>query len=256
MNLSAVVKTAKLAWQAWRRARALRLPFNYRLQAYNVFEIPVDQLLITRAGEFYAQHIAPRLDSEGSWRSDGWAFYVKRPTGWSSDISWWTADDAPTYHWFETTLFQKVGLGAPFSDLIDHDVTIRLYSPSFVVRSRCKQTQFHQDYSWEFGTNAYTLMTPLADMSAVPDGHLNYMDIWGRRRVYRYRMGTAVVFGAGFVHGTQPVAAGPPRAFLCLTFGSDKALYWPHVQASVGTQGRLVCHPNGTLMEGTPTARY
>jgi hypothetical protein len=125
-----------------------------------------------------------------------------------------------------------------------------MYCPFFVVRSRCEQTRFHSDYDWEVGTNGYTLMTPLQDMSSDVDGHLEYLDTWGRRRMYRYRRGTAVVFGPGFIHGTQRMRAGPPRAFLCFTFGSDKEVHWPALKKTVATWSRQVRRPGGTLIRG------
>ena len=57
-----------------------RLPFNAKLRAYNVHEIPVDPSLIDAAGAFYFQHMAPRVSEQrGSFRSGQLAFYVTRP---------------------------------------------------------------------------------------------------------------------------------------------------------------------------------
>jgi hypothetical protein len=74
-------------------------------------------------------------------------------------------------------------------------------------------------------------MAPLEDMTSAVDGHLAYLDRWGRHRIYRYRKGRAVVFGAGFIHGTQRMRAASPRAFLCFTFGSDKEQHWPEQES-------------------------
>jgi hypothetical protein len=239
----------RLGVMSGRRAKVDRLPFNRELEAYNVYEMPLDPTVIATARALYALHVAPRWTApEGSLQSGDLALFVKRPAGWSSDIGWWSADDAATYHLFEAELFQKVRLDEPFRRLVDLDQTLRLYCPFFVVRSRCERTRFHKDYDWGCRTNAYTLMTPLEDLSATRDGHLAYLDSWGRQRIYRYRLGVAVVFGAGFLHGTQPVVAGAPRAFLCFTFGSDKEQYWPAVRKSIGGQSRLICRPGGELV--------
>jgi hypothetical protein len=104
------------------------------------------------------------------------------------------------------------------------------------------------DYTPGCGTNAYTLMTPLENMPAAGDGHLAYLDARGRACIYRYKKGTAIVIGTSFLHGTQVVATGQPRAFLCFTFGSDKEKYWPEVKNSIYYQSRLICTPGGTLL--------
>lgn len=231
------------------RPEVHRLPLNRPLGAHNVYEIPVDASLIEAARAIYRQHIAPRVsDQHGSFHSGDFAFHVNRPPDWGSDISWWSADDAQTYRYFESEFFLKVNLGEPLDRLIDIDSTVRLYCPLFVVRSRCERTFFHVDYEPGCGTNAYTLMTPLEDMSSMGDGHLAYLDARGRPCIYRYKKGTAIVFGTSFFHGTQVVAGGQPQAFLCFTFGSDKEKYWPEVKKSIYGQSRLLCTPSGTLL--------
>lgn len=250
---SLALATMKKGWQAGRQAKARGLPFNRTLGAYNVFEVPIDLSVIDAASKIYDQHIAPRVaDQAGPFESEGGlAFYVKHPEGWGSNISWWSADDASTHHLFDGEYFQKIRFDEQLLRLIDVDTAVRMYCPFFVVRSRCEQTRFHSDYDNEVGTNGYTLMTPVQDMSSDLDGHLEYLDVWGRRRMYRYRRGTAVVFGPGFIHGTQRMLAGPSRAFLCFTFGSDKEEHWPALKKTVGTWSRQVCRPGGTLIRGS-----
>lgn len=245
----AALTAARLGLVSAGRSRAAGLPVNPQLRAHNVHEVSVDPAMIDAARTFYQQHIAARLAEHGGFASsNGLAFYVKRPEGWSSDIGWYSADNEKAYRHFETEFFRTLPLADPFHRLVDIDRGLRMYCPFFVVRSRCDRTRFHRDYGWNMGTNAYTLMTPLEDMASVPDGHLAYLDTWGRRRIYRYRKGTAVILGAGFTHGTQPVASGPPRAFLCFTFGSDKDQYWPVVKKTIGHQSRMICRPDGTLV--------
>jgi hypothetical protein len=233
----------------WMLGFVYRLPLNAKLRAHSVYEIPVDPLLIETARALYGRHIAPRLSEQhGSFQSGDLALYVNRPPGWWSDISWWSADDLPTYRYFETEFFRKLSLGERLHRLIDIDRTVRVYSSMFVVRSWCEQTRFHRDYAWGCGPNCYTLMMPLEDMSATEAGHLAYLDVLGRLRIYRYNKGTAVVFGTGFRHGTQCHSGGPPHPFLCFTFGSDKEKYWSELQKSISGQSRLLRRPGGTFM--------
>ena len=225
------------------------LPLNAQLGAHNVYEIPVDPSPIEAARALYGQHIASRVSTQqGSFQSGDFAFHVSRPPDWGSDISWWSADDAQTYRYFESEFFRKISLGEPLRRLIDVDSAVRLYCPFFVVRSRCEQTFFHTDYTPGCGTNAFTLMTPLDDMPTTGEGHLAYLDTHGRSCIYRYKKGTAIVIGTSFLHGTQVVSTGQPRAFLCFTFGSDKEKYWPEVKNSIYYQSRLICTPGGTLL--------
>lgn len=241
--------TRMLGFVSGLSSRVHWLPRNTELRAHNVYEIPVDPSLIETARAFYSRHIAPRLiEQHESFQSGDHALYVNRPPGWWSDISWWSPDDLPTYRHFETEFFRKLSLGERLHRLIDIDSTVRLYCSFFVVRSRCEQTRFHKDYSWGCGTNCFTLMTPLEDMSSTEAGHLAYIDTRGLRRIYRYRKGTAVVFGTGFLHGTQCYSGGRPHPFLCFTFGSDKEKYWPELQKSISYQSRLLCRPGGTFM--------
>jgi hypothetical protein len=237
---------AKVALQATRRSQDLGLPYNPALRAYNVFEVPVAKDVILAARDLYARHILVRLqDPEGHHSSGEHAWWLKHP-GWTSDIGWWSADSVYTYKHMESTLFNQVDLGL-WQGLLDLNWAPRLYCPFFVVRSWCKKIQFHKDYDWGCGTQAYTLMTPLEDHSTDQDGHLAYLDAWGIKRIYRYKLGTAVVFGTGFLHATQTVQPGPPRAFLCFTFGSDKPRYRDRIVASIGQQSRLMCYPDGTF---------
>jgi hypothetical protein len=230
------------------RARVLGLPYNTKLQAHNVREIPVDGALIEDSRHFYQQRIADHLDRpEGRLVSGPLALYVKRPGQWQNDITWWSADDPATHEYLEATFFQRIDLRA-VAPLVALDRALRMYATFIVVRSRCRRPSYHKDYIWACGQQCYTLMTPLEDWSGSDEGHLSYLDVWGRQRVYRYRLGVAVVFGAGFLHSTQAMSTGPPRAFLCFTFGTDRDRYWPALQRSIYGQSRQFCRPGGQLV--------
>jgi hypothetical protein len=113
--------TMKRGWTAGRQSKALGLPLNRRLSAHNVFEVPVDPSVVDAGYRLYRRHIAPRIaDQQGAFRSeDDLAFFVKRPEGWSSDISWWSADNPSTHHLFEREFFRKILFDEAFLRLID-----------------------------------------------------------------------------------------------------------------------------------------
>ena len=57
-----------------------------------------------------------------------------------------------------------------------------------------------------------------------------------------------MVFGSRFEHSTEPGRGdGEVHAYLCFTFGTDDAAMWPAIEATLGTQSRLVMHPDGEL---------
>ena len=114
---------------------------------------------------------------------------------------------------------------------IDFDEDIAMYTGSLVVRVGARDEPYwHVDYQWSTGhqaQQAYTLMTPLYDMSQYGDGHLLYRNLADEDRVYKYKLGQAVIFGSGFEHATQPCTDTAVKAFLCFNFGSDKIeKYW------------------------------
>ena len=69
-----------------------------------------------------------------------------------------------------------------------------------------------------------------------------------RVRRYTYRWGKALVFGAGFRHGTEPGSSRRPRAFLCFVFGTDKPEYWPAIVDTLNYQSRCLWRPDGKMV--------
>ena len=65
----------------------------------------------------------------------------------------------------------------------------------------------------------------------------------------QYKKGRAVVFGSGFEHSTEPGAGrdGEAHAYLCFTFGTDQQEKWPEIEKTLGTQSRVVTHPDGQI---------
>jgi hypothetical protein len=66
---------------------------------------------------------------------------------------------------------------------------------------------------------------------------------------YEYRKGRAIVFGSGFTHATEPGSAAPGEhhTYLCFTFGTDLMSAWPGICATIDSQSRLLCTPEGRL---------
>ena len=152
-----------------------------------------------------------------------------------------------------------------------------------VVRSRCSAHNWHTDYKRSVGTDALTLITPLCDFDETATFQLAYRPSprpgehayvqvvekqgdqaeeqgagsrehgthAGERPVrrYEYTKGRAVVFGSQFEHSTEPGEGRDAQchAYLCFTFGTDKQEKWAEIERTLGTQSRVVVHPNGEM---------
>ena len=199
-----------------------------------------------------------------SFEGGGASFAIVQPKGWSSDVNWFSVDDADTMARF-ASIFGGLGLASLFAPVVGHREKLRMYSALFVVRTACNSANFHSDWADAVGTNALTVITPLRECHASPDDEggggfqLLYMGSSGagasveERRQYRYKCGKAIVFGAGFKHSTEPgraANADEPHAFLCFTFGTDRLEDW-HAIAHKGLrdQSRLLTRPDGSLEE-------
>ena len=266
---------------------------NDRLRARNVWCIKVDTSLVAEAAELFERadlrSCHARLDvTKKSSREEvrcrsGERFFAHH-AGWHSDVAWISADDQPTHDTFHS-LFERMGLAGKFGPIVgDAGGGVHLYSAFFVVRTTCSKTDMHVDYENEVETRALTLMTPLyTEYSEVEDFQLVYLDDEAKLRRYRYELGEAIVFGAGFTHSTEPgtatafesrqaeaaeaevameetsVVAGtdsdrwlrlPSRtrrrahAYLCFTFGSDLDEHWAWISRTVdGQQSRQISRP-------------
>ena len=98
------------------------------------------------------------------------------------------------------------------------------------------------------GHDALTLITPLDDYPETDTFQLSYKSRGGVRR-YTYTKGRAVVFGSRFEHSTEPGKGrdGEPHVYLCFTFGTDRQDAWASIARTLGTQSRIVRHPDGAL---------
>lgn len=235
------------------------LVYNSRLHANNVFTPRISTAVIREASEDFHDHLRPRfLDVRDQLKqrrmpceqlqTNLGRFFVVQPGIWSSDIAWISVDDDATYARF-LDFFMRSGVPEQLAPHIDHEHGLRMYSAYYVVRSRAQGTNFHDDFVPEIGTNALSVMSPLANYAA-PDFQLLYEDVDGRQRQYRYTHGEAICFGSQFQHTTEPGRAseadGGLHVYLCFTFGSDKEEYWPHIYATQGSYGsRVIRKPCG-----------
>merc|ERR1712070_700734 len=190
----------------------------------------------------YEAHIKRELEARSAgavkgnrkykWSSGEHQFFVQSPSPkeWKYSIDWVYPEDLNTWQVFQN-LFNKI-LVKDFiknNDLgfeIDFKDDISMFAGSLVVRVGANNDPYwHVDYEWSDriqAKQAYTLMTPLYDMSSYVDGHLLYKNHADEECVYTYKLGRAIIFGSGFEHATQPCSDGQIKAFLCFNFGSDK----------------------------------
>ena len=212
--------------------------------------------------------------------------------GFYSDITWISVDDSPTHAVFDRLFRRLgvAEQCQRFVDCSSPGGRLTVYSAFFVVRTRCEAANFHVDYAREVGCNALTLMTPLDDFDGADAFQLLYRrgsaagvtrgaavgaasqreepaagagcrgadggDVGGTpasdTAQYAYRKGEAIVFGASFVHSTEPGTAGDPQkphVYLCFTFGTDKPEHWPAIAQTIdGYQSRVLTRPDGSMV--------
>jgi hypothetical protein len=175
-----------------------------------------------------------------------------------SDIKWISPADLPT-HERMSAFYHQSGVGRhlePYLDLTPNNTArrLRVYIPSFVVRSRVRQSYHHHDWLPAGGANGLTLMVPLYDMANATEGcNLLYKDAALKEHVYKYTLGKGAVFGGGTWHASQPCRPRSqfererPWAFLCFNFGTDKAEYWPTLHENIACSGKLIVRPDGEV---------
>lgn len=245
--------------------------FNRDLCAPNVWEIDIDPAIIDDAAEL-ALSASPhaRLDAYDmctQWLADtqkdtydrirtpSGCFFAQRVRKWSSDLGWVSVDDAAAYEHFER-LFHRMRLPERFASVVPHTSTLRLFSAFYVVRSRCTEPSWHDDYFRSVGTDALTLITPLHDYEETSSFQLLYRTGVesleggeGTTRRYVYRKGRALVFGSRFEHATEPGAGrdGEAHVYLSLTFGTDEQARWADIGRTLETQSRLLVQPDGEM---------
>lgn len=88
-------------------------------------------------------------------------FFELRREGWRSDISWVSADDEKT-HGSLREVFEAFKLDKSFGDLVPGD-KLRMFGAFYVVRSDCKEHNWHCDFVPKTFPALLTLITPLHD---------------------------------------------------------------------------------------------
>lgn len=137
-----------------------RFHYNSKMHACNVWEVDMPEAALAEArtvfercelashfdrlrrGETPYERLAPPSGVGERW-------FARRigggGTGWSSDVTWMSADDLRTHASLEG-LFERCELARHFEVLCGCRERLRMYSASFVVRSRCNAPNFHTDY--------------------------------------------------------------------------------------------------------------
>lgn len=179
-----------------------------RMEAANVFTVPLRRTDIALARSIF-ESLCAVMPSRSDIASRRWAFHVERP-GWKSDIAWVAANDAVTFRSCFQMLFDRLEVPRLFGFLGE----MVLFSGFFVSRKSTAKSHFHTDFS-DTGNRAFTLMTPLYDMSGLADCQLLCRLSEEVLKQYRYQLGHAIVFGDQFVHATETGAAPRTLAFLC-----------------------------------------
>lgn len=157
-------------------------------------------------------------------------------------LLWVSNNSERTYQLFQR-LFEDLELQQKFHDLIDYRQGMVMYCGFFVLGNRAPEPLWHYDYLP--GANAYTLITPLFEPSP-GHGHLLYKNAQDEEQRYQYELNQALIFGPGFLHSTEPYPISPKyRVLASLTFGSDKADYWPITKKAITAQSKYYCLPCG-----------
>jgi hypothetical protein len=171
--------------------------------------------------------------------------YAEANPGWNSDVRWVSARTRSAFLEFESE-FERIGAASHVEPYLDLDTSVRLYSGFLVTRSYCRRPDFHVDWI-DTDNEAFTLLTPLTPNAA--DFGLLYERSDGRIAEYRYKIGEALIFGDGFLHATKPGQSDEPVVLLSFTFGTDKMEHWHKISRTAGTQGELICLPDGSFQE-------
>ena len=178
---------------------------------------------------------------EGSRESSetGIGLYSVCP-GWNGDLRWISSGNLKGFQFFDK-YFSLLNVAAKTKALLGDIGELIMYSGFFVVRSHTSQPYYHEDYSADVGTGAFTLMTPVTPTGEA--GNLLYYDASGEEKIYKYSCGRGVCFGGGFYHSTEPFESSEPYVFLCFTFGVTDMELWTSISQTAAEQGLLYRHP-------------
>lgn len=137
-------------------------------EAHNAYVAPISQLDDKKLARL--RHIIESLKATGKheceFRPQKLRFHVETPN-WKSDIQWISSADEHTFKTLFKSLWDSLGIAKLFSFLGD----LEMFSGFFVVRQTTRKSTWHTDFS-DTGGCAWTLMTPLYDMTSLKDCHL------------------------------------------------------------------------------------
>ncbi|MGE3728898.1 MAG: hypothetical protein AB7I41_25345 [Candidatus Sericytochromatia bacterium] len=162
---------------------------------------------------------------------------------YDTDPLFWVANRQASNYALFKAFFDALGLEQALKPKIKHKNQLVMYCGFFVVGNQAPDPNWHYDY--RPGAPAYTLITPLFDLSP-EHGQLLYELPNRQRQVYRYTPNQAIVFGEGFLHSTEPYGPSPNlRVLLSLTCGTDIIDYWPILKQNIEEQSDFYALPCG-----------
>lgn len=217
---------------------------NKKLLGKNVLEIPISPTVIDALSKYYQKYIEPFL-TKGDCNYplkgiQGYEFFCSSPPYWKSDIQWIQVNSLSAYNSLYP-YFEEMGLNEIFSNIIDVDEKIVIYTMQYVVRSRAPGYTFHIDFHNTTNVNGFTLLTPIQERSKI---NLAYIDMNKKIQQYKYKKGVGIVFGENFRHGTDITSGDNEReAVFCFSFGTDKMRDWEIIKRTASIQGLHYMHP-------------
>lgn len=221
------------------------------LPGLNAFRLDFDPELLAPIQTSYSRELAPFFADPAHRYLLAGGKYHQLPVGaghyylvsYDTDpLLWLSNHNAATFALFED-FFKALQIGDELRHSLDCARQVALYCGFLVVGDRCDEALWHYDY--RPGALAYTLLTPLFEL-APGHGHLLYHDAQGQSRRHAYRLGEALLVGAGFMHCTEPYPeCARIRVLLSLTFGSDRWPHWPLIRENVQEQSTYYRQPCG-----------
>lgn len=227
------------------------LPLKRLHADLNAFTFSFDPALLAPIRQAFARDLAPFLQQQAwllSRRGDIKLAVGPEPSDWyifnylGNPLLWFSNHSPRTYE-----LFARFYAALPLADslryLVDHREAVVLYSGFLTIGNRFGSPSWHQDFVP--GAHAYSVITPLFELDA-DQGPLLYQLLDERVETYRYRLGEAIVFGAGFSHSTAEY--GPSRrlrVLLSLSCGSDKFDHWSKAELTIKGNSRYYHLPCG-----------
>ena len=173
--------------------------------------------------------------------------------GWNGDLCWISSGNEAGFAFFDK-YFELLEVETKTKAVLGDCGEMIMYSGFFVTRSETKDAFYHVDYGVEVGTNAFTLMTPVKPTGET--GNLLFHDDQGEETVYHYSTGTAVCFGGGFYHSTEPFQSAEPYVFLCFTFGVTDMELWDSIAETAANQGVFYRHPQRGIVRCESDIEY